>query len=217
MVRTLQETLFLITIETIMNKLILVLSFIAMIGTLSCATSAHRSNVLMIANGRDTLCRIEDRVCENYSIVRIPGFFKGYASILKDTVNAHNRYDFKNAYQHYIPDTSVIKHVEQLLSNKEVSEFTSHENGKFKELYWEFYRQYSGYISKKHDTIIVVNLLDFGNGKEAKKFFKKEWKYRNYGIIIPCTDCKYPTIKYLEVNLQTSSINTLYSKGLSGR
>jgi hypothetical protein len=185
----------------------LVIIFGSLLSMMNSNIRAQVSNVIIINQGSDTICNKARGYCKTYTLVRMPHYFSGYGTILKDTISSNNRYNgFKEISKHHVPGIREIEKAENLLDSQNLSVLGQKETGFFKKRYKKYYRQYSGYMSGENDTIIVVNLLDFANKTKARRFFKSEWKYRNYGIVIPCTDCRYPVINSFEVNLGSSEI-----------
>ena len=123
---------------------------------------------------------IEENKEKKYALLRTDAS-DNYATILRDTLNEFNRYPSAKAVDQYIPSLSDIQNFERVLKKSFVSNGEIVVSGSGEMLlkrFTRFNRQYSGYIDKAGDTILVVCFLDFNDRKKAKKFFSN-WKYQN--------------------------------------
>lgn len=163
----------------------------------SCASSAQINGVKVIEENRE----------KKYTQIRTSVFNRD-ASILKDTTNEFNRYPPVHAIRQYIVSLADIQLYEEALKNSVVpnDQYTQNINALFIDRFKKFNRQYSGYIDKSGDTILVVCFLDFGNKKKARKFFGN-WKSQNgylgSGLFL---DSSPPHIYCYSLNLRTKKI-----------
>lgn len=103
--------------------------------------------------------------------------FKQSAVILKDTINEFNRYP--HAAKQYIPSFTNIEAFEAILKTAPIPGKCSKSNClHFPAYFKKFRRQYSGYITAKGDTILIVCFLDFSKKRKAAIFFK-DWHSQN--------------------------------------
>lgn len=169
----------------------------------SCSTAQN----LTVVEEKSEKCFSEKRACVNYVLIKDKRFFDGYGTILRDTTSEANRYSFlKDFSRHYIVDVAMVEGVENSFRKRILTE----DAGDAKDnRYRNFYRQYAGYINNQGDTIVVINLLDFNRKGDARKFFRDVWKYQNYGIVVPCLDCKYPSIEVYAFNKQESTFKKM--------
>lgn len=135
--------------------------------------------------------------------------FKNDATILKDTTNEFNRYPRTQSNGQYILSLADVHQMEDVLKVSFVSNGQIVDKGRGELLtgqYKKFNRQYSGYISKSGDTILVVCFLDFSNRNKARKYFGN-WEYQNVylgsGLFL---DSKPPNIYCYSFNLQTKDL-----------
>lgn len=132
----------------------------------SCASSAQIKGIKVI----------EENNNRKYTQIKTE-VFKSDATILRDTTNEFNRYPSAQAVRQYTPSLSDVQAYEEILKNSSVPNERSNDET-FVNHFKKFNRQYSGYIDKNGDTIIVVCFIDFSNKKKAKEFFSN-WKYQN--------------------------------------
>jgi len=146
---------------------------------LSCITFLEMNACTVFAQVNEVRV-VEENQEKKYTQIKT-GVFKNDATILKDTTSEFNRYPSAQAIRQYIPSLPDIQRYEVVLKNSFVSEGQIINKGgdeRLAEHYKAFNRQYSGYIDKAGDTILVVCFLDFSDNKKAKKFFYN-WKYQN--------------------------------------
>jgi hypothetical protein len=151
-------------------RVIIFLSFITILVMDAFTLSAQVNDVRIVEENQE----------KKYTQIKT-GVFKNDATILKDTTNEFNRYPSAQAVRQYIPSLSDIQRYEAVLKNNFVSDGKIINKGggeMLAEHYRTFNRQYSGYIDKAGDTILVVCFLDFSDNKKAKIFFYN-WKYQN--------------------------------------
>ena len=135
----------------------------------SCTSSGQINGVQLIEENQD----------KRYTLIKT-NVFKDEATILKDTTNKYNRYPSEQAAEQYILSFTDVQMFENtlkssLLSNEQI---VAQDGETFVKHYKKFNRQYSGYIDRSGDTILVICLLDFRKKKEAKEIFFN-WKYQN--------------------------------------
>ncbi|HMI63651.1 MAG TPA: hypothetical protein VK518_22195 [Puia sp.] len=135
--------------------------------------------------------------------------YKNDATILKDTTSEFNRYPTTQSNGQYILSFADVYQMEDVLKVSFVSNGQIVDKGRGELLirqYKKFNRQYSGYISKSGDTILVVCFLDFSNRKKAKKYFGN-WEYQNgylgSGLFL---DSRPPNIYCYSFNLRTKEL-----------
>jgi hypothetical protein len=125
-------------------------------------------------------------------------------------MNEVNRFFKSNVTSQYIPTISDVKTSELVLKESytdgvQLSNKIDGEN--FVRYYKKYNRQYTGYINKEGDTILVIIFMDFSNKKKVKTYFSSWWKQQNgYHGQTLCSDCSLPKIDSYEVNLRTKSI-----------
>lgn len=153
----------------------------------SCASSGQISSIKVLEENEE----------KKYALIK-SNVFKGEATILKDTIDKYNRYPSEEAIGQYIPSTADIEMFEDVLNSNLLSDkqIVLQKGETFIHHYRNFNRQYSGYIDKSEDTILVVCFLDFKKKKEANEIFFN-WRYQNafYGTVLylhkktPSIDC----------------------------
>lgn len=180
------------------NNRVIVFLYIACSFFCSCVSSAQINGIKVVEENNE----------KRYIQVKTKAF-KSDATILRDTTSEFNRYPSAHAVEQYIPSLTDVQVYEDVLKNRLVpdNEGSASSNETFASNFNKFNRQYSGYINKAGDTVLVVCFLDFSNTKEAKKFFY-DWKYRNgylgSGLFL---DRKPPSIYCYSFNLQTKALN----------
>ena len=133
------------------------------------------SIILTSCNSHKSSINIQD------NIIYINSIKKG--TILKDTLNI--KYSRNLSKKEYIPSSADIVLFEKLIRENNVINYDNFFCNKekientFSKLK-KYNRQYSGYINKVNDTIIIVNMLDFSN-KKANKYFEN-WETINYNF-----------------------------------
>lgn len=172
--------------------------FVCVIILNSCTSLAQISGIKVIEENQE----------KKYTQIKT-AVFKNDATILKDTTNEFNRYPSENAVKQYTPSLADVQAYEDVLKNsfpvdKQVS---TGNNETFVKYYKRFNRQYSGYIDKSGDTILVICFLDFSKKNEAKVFFYN-WKYQNsfFGTVLYLHK-KSPGIYSYALNLRTKSLS----------
>jgi hypothetical protein len=140
-------------------------SLILLIG---CASSGQISGSIRI---------IEENQDKKYTHIKTP-IFKRDATILKDTINEFNRYPIAHAIKQYILSLTDVQEYENILEGKFVPDNKNNNDETFVSRFKKYNRQYSGFIDKLGDTVLVVCFLEFAHKKEANKFFY-DWKYQN--------------------------------------
>ncbi len=164
----------------------------------SCASSAQISGIKVVEENQD----------KKYTLIKT-GVFKDEATILRDTTNKYNRYPSEEAIGQYIPSFTDVEMFEDILKSSLVSneQVVAQDGETFAKHYRKFNRQYSGYIDKLGDTILVVNFLEFKKKKEAKEVFFN-WKYQNsfYGSVLYLHK-KTPSIYCYALNIGTKSLS----------
>jgi hypothetical protein len=88
----------------------------------NCNIRAQVSNVIIINQGSNAICKKASGYCKTYTVVRMPHYFSGYGTILKDTISRNNRYNgFKQISKHHVPGIREIEKVENLLDSQNLS------------------------------------------------------------------------------------------------
>ena len=163
----------------------------------SCASSAQMNGIKVVEENQE----------RKYTQIKTAAF-KRNATILEDTTDEFNRYPSTQAAKQYIPLLTDVQAFEDTLKNSFVFNEQIVDAGEpVAKHYKKFNRQYSGYIDRSGDTILIVCFLDFSNRKKANKFFNN-WKYRNgylgSGLFL---DSSPPHIYCYSFNLRTGSVS----------
>jgi hypothetical protein len=164
----------------------------------SCASSGQVNGINVIEENQE----------KKYTQIKT-SVFKSNATILKDTITKYNRYPSEQAIEQYIPSLSDVQTFEGILKSSFVSndQIAAQDGETFVSRYKKFHRQYSGYIDKSADTVLVVCFLDFSNRREGKKFFY-DWKYQNsfFGSVLYLHK-KSPSIYCYALNKRTKQLS----------
>lgn len=167
--------------------------------TFGCLSSAQIGSIKIVEENQE----------KKYTRIKT-AVFKTDATILKDTTNEFNRYPDTQAVMQYIPSLTDVQVYEEVLKSSFVSDLqiANGNNGEtFVKHYKRYNRQYSGYLDKSGDTILVVCFLDFSNKREGQRFFYN-WKYQNafFGTVLYLHK-KSPGIYCYSLNLRTKTLS----------
>jgi hypothetical protein len=159
----------------VMSKTIV--SFFTFIVILNSCTPSAKINSIKV---------VEQNGEKKYVVIRTK-IFRGEASLLKDTTNEYNRYPPEQAARQYLPSFADIQLFEDVLKARQLykTQLVSQGGKSFIKYYKGYKRQYSGYIDKMGDTILMICFLDFRRKNESKEIFFN-WKYQNsfFGSIV---------------------------------
>lgn len=146
---------------------------------------------------------------KSQEIIQLKNYYKGFGVIFDETFFNKSSFTDRNYLTFYRPELNYIIEAEKLIQTDyyrykvDLNNYFGYKDIKtnpklkksnyIKRKFNKYYRQYYGYIDKKNDTIIVIQLLNFRHKKKSEKLFKQwdskpifgsgDWFYKNQYLL----------------------------------